>query len=70
MELWEKNIRALTGKNEMISERIRQQILQQQGNGIQIQTLNPGREVITVTRDGYTWYLNSRLDPDGAADLF
>lgn len=36
MELWEKNIRALTGKNEMISERIRQQILQQQGNGIQI----------------------------------
>ena len=70
MELWEKNIRALTGKNEMISERIRQQILQQQGNGIQIQTLNPGREVITVTRDGYTWYLNSRLDPDGAADLY
>ncbi len=70
MENWERNIRALASKNERLADEIRTRILQRKENSVQVQDIGNGRKVLTVTRDGYTWHLNSRLDPDSASNLY
>lgn len=70
MERWEKNIKALAGKNEVLADKIRQMITENQTGHVQTKELENGRKILTVARDGYVWHLNSRLDPEGAANLY
>ena len=70
MERWEKNIKALADKNEVLADKIRQMITENQTGHVQTKELENGRKILTVARDGYVWHLNSRLDPEGAANLY
>lgn len=70
MEKWEKNIRALAEKNELLAERMKEIILQDKIEKVQAKELDNGEKILTVERNGYLWHLNSRLDPEGAADLY
>ena len=70
MKIWEKNIKALSYKNQTLADEIKRVILQNEIRRVQAKELENGERVLTVEKDGHTWYLNSRLDPGGASDLY
>ena len=70
MKNWERNIKALADKNKQLADEIKTRILQGKENSVQIQETGNGNKVLTVARDGYIWYLNSRLDPDSVSNLY
>ena len=70
MEKWEKNIRALAEKNELLAERMKEIILEDKADRVQVKKSDSGKEILAIERNGYIWNLNSRLDPEGAADLY
>lgn len=70
MEKWEKNIRALAEKNELLAERMKEIILEDKADRVRVKKSDSGKKILTIKRNGYIWNLNSRLDPEGAADLY
>lgn len=70
MENWEKNIKALAEKNEGLADEIKARILREQESKIQVMETGNGTKTLTLVREGYTWHLNSRLDPEGASRLY
>ena len=70
MERWEKNIRALAYKNKKLADEMKRFIPQDVIEHVQVQRLENDKKILTIERDGYTWCLNSRLDPEGATDLY
>lgn len=70
MDNWKKNVKALADKNKKLADEIESRIHEKKENKIQVQETGSGKKVLAAIRDGYTWYLNSRLDPDSASGLF
>lgn len=70
MEKWEKNIRALAEKNELLAERMKEIISEDKADRVRVKKSDSGKKILAIERNGYIWNLNSRLDPEGAADLY
>lgn len=70
MERWEKNVRALAYKNKQLAEEMKSLILQNADSRVHAVEVSDSRKILTLERDGYTWRLNSGLDPEGAAGLY
>ena len=70
MERWEKNLSALNEKNAETAEILKQAILQNTESGVQVKKLDNGVRVLAMERNNYIWHMNSRLDPDSAANLY
>lgn len=70
MEQWEKNLKILATKNKKLAEVIRQIIEEEQDTNVLTQEVENGNRILGICHNGRIWYLNSRLDPEGAAGLF
>ena len=70
MERWEKNVRALAYKNKQLAEEMKSLILQNADSRVHTVEAGDSKKILTLERDGYTWRLNSGLDPEGAAGLY
>lgn len=69
MRIVEKNEKALESYNQKFLEKY-YDVKKKQTQRYEIQELENQEKVIVCTRDGHQWYLNSRYDPEYAADMY
>ena len=70
MGIFEKNIAALKKKNEKIAGAVTNIDWNEANQWISVKTASNGSEIVAVCIDNYEWYLNSRLNPEEAADIY
>lgn len=70
MNYWENNIKALSRKNRRLADEMEQFAFQEKKSNVRTKTLQNGVKILEIEENGYIWNLNSRLDPEGAADLY
>lgn len=70
MEIWRKNLKALSYKNKKLADKLEEMILLDNIQKVQSEEISGGEKILTVRKEDYMWRLNSRLDPEGASNLY
>lgn len=70
MKVWENNLDILALKNKSMSEEIRRVIEQEEIDNVFSKELENGNVILGVHKAGRSWYLNSKLDPEGASGIY
>lgn len=70
MELFEKNLAALEQRNPLLAEKIKKFEIDKTAGRAGIETAENGMQIPWVKGDNRVWHLNSRQDPQMAAELY
>lgn len=70
MKVWEKNLDILALKNKSMADEIRRTIEQEETENVFSKKLENGNVILGLLRAERSWYLNSKLDPEGASELY
>lgn len=70
MNYWANNIKALSRKNKRLADELERLDLQEKNGYVRAKELQNGAKILEIEESGHIWHLNSRLDPEGAAELY
>ena len=70
MDLFEKNMSALEKKNKEYADEIRKITIDKISDRIVVSEASNGMQIVSVQEKGHLWNLNSRFDPELAAELY
>lgn len=70
MEQWRENIKALAQKNKRLADELERIITEDETSDVEVFELDDGHLILGFTREEHTWYLNSKLDPEGVASIY
>ena len=70
MELFEKNLAALEQRYPLLAEKIKKFEIDKTAGRAGIETAANGMQIPWVKGDNRVWHLNSRQDPQKAAEMY
>lgn len=70
MEIYEKNIKILEQKYPKIAKAVIEDIKNENYENVKVIEIDNGEKVICVSTEKWNWYLNSRLNPIQAAEIY